>query len=1277
MSDLSALTDPELLKLWNNEGLNSEGADIDDIENLFERRDKILEALKERGLFPANFMKQWENDTGAYPTIDDPEFLQKLLAKREFAESLQTTWKPENDPCGDTNAFEVTPVQRFAANLMSPRTPYMSALLFHGVGVGKTCAAVQIAEAWLDTYPRDKIFLVAPPTIQEGFYRTIFDISKLKLGTNPTDPNKISGCTGDSYLELTGMTYERDAKRIDRRVRQAIKRRYDVFGYLSFAYYVNDLLSTVDRDLDEDEQERQERAIINKKFSGKLLIIDEAHNVRDITGDKDDDETPGGDAAKSDMAAGKQMTVPLRKVLQYAQGLKLVLLTATPMYNSYKEIIFMLNLLLMNDKKATITDREIFRSDGSIRSKGMETLGYIASRYVSYMRGENPKSFPIRLDPENTTLLREIDYPTKNPRGGSIPEDEIVFQEHLPVVPIELEGDALEASLELTRALPAGDQGISGIELAGIIQAGNFIPPSADDGDFADRLAPDALDNLFDVKSKGGELVYKSNTKLGAEWLARDELANYSPKFAFLLDQLRKARGVCFAYMRVVNLGALPLALALEANGYTPVGRSTGLLGDGIQAPGGRQCALCKYKEEEHPTTGHAFTPAYYGLLTGNIKLSPNNKLIIETERRRGNEEGGIMKVIIGSQIAGEGVDLRYVREVHMLDSWYHLNRTEQVIGRAIRFCSHSALPPEKRNATIYLYSAVFPEDRSSRETADLYSYRVAFRKAVQVGNVTRALKIRAIDCNLNHDAIIIAGQDSVTQIDSKGKERSDVDINDKPFTAICDWNDSCMYECAPKIKVDALTADDSTYSEFAAKWRESALKKRFRDLFKDQVFYGSKELWNDVFGDIPIAARSELFSNVINNKTFQVTHNGVQGYITQCNGYYVFQPNVYMDLHIPMAIRAAAFPVRRDHFEPIKLEPYEVSVEESKSEKAQFSLDEQWNGIVEWITEIRDSEQGEGEYTPVTIPESVYERIRILVNGEEEVQKKYTYIVEMIQWFHESVLISGGDLKSFYRTVLEYIWDTWFTLEEQIELVTSGNESAYRRVKETEYVAGSTTVLRFYNSENASIVYMCNQKGIWNRCPSSIENNVKRSEKGIQDVFRDREEPYKTGEFYGVLTSHNGDIVFKTNDAQVKGSKSKLGGVMCAVVSGIQSKYDKLIRIGQLLEKAELPDLELKGDVIKRGGRQVENSVRGCALLELALRYADHIKLNNRRWFFRPVFGKLIGYSGYFKKTKGNITAISIKRKVVKEDEKDSEEEETSEESPTPKTTLLRRAKK
>jgi hypothetical protein len=246
--------------------------------------------------------------------------------------------------------------------------------------------------------------------------------------------------------------------------------------------------------------------------------------------------------------------------------------------------------------------------------------------------------------------------------------------------------------------------------------------------------------------------------------------------------------------------------------------------------------------------------------------------------------------------------------------------------------------------------------------------------------------------------------------------------------------------------------------------------------------------------------------------------------------------------------------------------------------------------------------------------------------------------------------------------------------MEEHIKLATSGNESAYRRVKETEYVTGSTTVLRFYNPDNASIVYMCQKTDDWEKCSPPIESIVKKSEKGIQDAFRDREEPYKTGEFYGVLTSHNGDIVFKTNDAQIKGSKSKLGGVMCAVVSGIQDKYEKLIRIGQLLADEDQPNLELTGNVVKRGKRLIENSVRGCALLELVLRYADHIQLKERRWFFRPVFGNLIGYVGYFKKSKVEKAlkvVAPVKRKVIKA-------EETEETAKTvPKKTILRRAKK
>ena len=43
----------------------------------------------------------------------------------------------------------------------------------------------------------------------------------------------------------------------------------------------------------------------------------------------------------SDSAGGKILTPYLRDVLMYSEGMKFCMLTATPMYNSYREIIIM------------------------------------------------------------------------------------------------------------------------------------------------------------------------------------------------------------------------------------------------------------------------------------------------------------------------------------------------------------------------------------------------------------------------------------------------------------------------------------------------------------------------------------------------------------------------------------------------------------------------------------------------------------------------------------------------------------------------------------------------------------------------------------------------------------------------------------------------------------------------------------------------------------------------------------------------------------------------
>jgi hypothetical protein len=130
------------------------------------------------------------------------------------------------------------------------------------------------------------------------------------------------------------------------------------------------------------------------------------------------------------------------------------------MYNSYREIIHLLNLLLKNDSQAILRDTDIFENleTGEFRENGEETLGLIASRYVSFMRGENPKSFPLRLKPANQQLL-EI-YPYKTPRSGKVNMEETVFTEYLPIELTELAGDPLEAVRYYSSMLKVSDKGI-------------------------------------------------------------------------------------------------------------------------------------------------------------------------------------------------------------------------------------------------------------------------------------------------------------------------------------------------------------------------------------------------------------------------------------------------------------------------------------------------------------------------------------------------------------------------------------------------------------------------------------------------------------------------------------------------------------------------------------------------------------------------------------------------------------------------------------------------
>jgi hypothetical protein len=84
------------------------------------------------------------------------------------------------------------------------------------------------------------------------------------------------------------------------------------------------------------------------------------------------------------------------------------------------------------------------------------------------------------------------------------------------------------------------------------------------------------------------------------------------------------------------------------------------------------------------------------------------------------NMDGSMLKLVLGTKAAGEGLNIYHVREVHVMEPWFHLNRLEQIVGRGIRNCSHTNLPAEHRNVSVFLYTVTEPKSEGKSSERDI-----------------------------------------------------------------------------------------------------------------------------------------------------------------------------------------------------------------------------------------------------------------------------------------------------------------------------------------------------------------------------------------------------------------------------------------------------------------------------------------------------------------------------------------------------------------------------
>ena len=210
------------------------------------------------------------------------------------------------------------------------------------------------------------------------------------------------------------------------------------------------------------------------------------------------------------------------------------------------------------------------------------------------------------------------------------------------------------------------------------------------------------------IKAALEQLKLNSST-----YLSFSGLKTYSPKFLNMLENLQNPShvGLHLVYSQFRTLEGIGiLKLVLEHNGFAQfkVKQTAGVWSLNISEEDMSKPKFVLYTgtetAEEKEIVRNIFNGLWDVIPTTLVeplkKMSPNNNL------------GEIIRIFMITASGAEGISLKNVRFVHITEPYWHPVRTEQVIGRARRICSHKDLPEDLQTVDVFLYLMTFTEDQ-------------------------------------------------------------------------------------------------------------------------------------------------------------------------------------------------------------------------------------------------------------------------------------------------------------------------------------------------------------------------------------------------------------------------------------------------------------------------------------------------------------------------------------------------------------------------------------
>ena len=267
------------------------------------------------------------------------------------------------------------------------------------------------------------------------------------------------------------------------------------------------------------------------------------------------------------------------------------------------------------------------------------------------------------------------------------------------------------------------------------------------------------------LQAKIKEMEQHSN-----DYFTPEELQKYSPKFLNILENIQDPdyQGLHLVYSQFRTAEGIGIfTLVLNKNGFTQFKIKKNLLGlweidipeENLGKP-----TYALYTGTETVEEKEIVRKIYNGEWD-DIPDSIGNAL---RQKYRNNNMGEVIKVFMITSSGSEGINLRNTRYVHLMDPYWHPVRSEQVIGRARRICSHKDLPQSLQTVEVFVYLMIFSEEQLKSDeaielkrkdlskavpkvplTSDQYLFEISEIKAGLTNQLTEAIKESSFDCNI------------------------------------------------------------------------------------------------------------------------------------------------------------------------------------------------------------------------------------------------------------------------------------------------------------------------------------------------------------------------------------------------------------------------------------------------------------------------------------------------------------------------------------------------